>query len=96
MKTWAAPTWSAADGVSVSGAGGFGSGSCPTTETGSCLFFGTSAAAPSATGVAALVRQEFGGAVTPVELNALLADRAKDRHGMRFGAGVLRAAVQVG
>ena len=64
--TFAAPTWAAADGVSVSGAGGFGSGTCPTTVHGPCRFFGTSAAAPTAAGVAALIREEFGGKISPI------------------------------
>ena len=71
--TFPAPNWVAADGVSVSGAGGFGSGTCPTTTQGSCRFFGTSAAAPSAAGVAAAVRQEFRGRLPPRALNLALA-----------------------
>ena len=88
FRTWAAPNWTAADGVSVSGAGGFGSGTCPTTEQGDCRFFGTSASAPSATGVAALIREEFGGSIKPTKLNAVLIDRAVHRAGAGFGAGV--------
>jgi hypothetical protein len=90
-KTAVAPTWSAGDGVSVSGAGGFGSGTCPTEQQGACRFFGTSAAAPSATGVAALVREELGGHTMPKRLNKVLVERAKSRDGEAFGAGVLRA-----
>ncbi|RZU19783.1 subtilase family protein [Kribbella rubisoli] len=86
-----APYWLASDGVSVSGAGGFGSGTCPTTVTGNCLFFGTSASAPSAAGVAALTRQEFGGRLAPIALNAILAARAVHRPGPGVGAGVLSA-----
>ena len=33
-----------ADGVSVSGEGGFGQGTCPSATPGDCRFFGTSAA----------------------------------------------------
>lgn len=86
-----APYWLASDGVSVSGAGGFGSGTCPTTLNRSCLFFGTSASAPSAAGVAALTRQEFGGRLAPIALNAILAARAVHRPGPGVGAGVLSA-----
>ncbi|MGW6198494.1 S8 family serine peptidase [Kribbella sp. NPDC055110] len=86
-----APNWLAGDGESVSGAGGFGSGTCPTTTQGGCRFFGTSASAPTAAGVAALTRQEFGGRLAPVALNALLSARAVPRSGPGTGAGVLSA-----
>ena len=86
-----APNWTGADGVSVSGVGGFGAGTCPATGQGDCRFFGTSAAAPSAAGVAALVRQQYGGRVAPRELNSLLTDLAFPRAGDGWGAGVLRA-----
>jgi subtilisin family serine protease len=75
----------------VSGAGGFGSGTCPTTVNGQCRFYGTSAAAPSAAGVAALVRQANGGTTAPRNLNSLLAALAVQRAGFGYGAGVLRA-----
>jgi hypothetical protein len=91
FKTFAAPNWAASDGVSVSGAGGFGSGTCPTTVNGQCRFYGTSAAAPSAAGVAALVRQANGGTTAPRNLNSLLAALAVQRAGFGYGAGVLRA-----
>jgi Subtilase family len=90
-RSFPAPYWAAADGVSVSGAGGFGSGVCPTAVQGECRFFGTSASAPTAAGVAALTRQEFGGRLSPVALNAILAVRAVHRSGPGFGAGVLSA-----
>jgi hypothetical protein len=91
FKTFAAPNWAAADGVSVSGAGGFGAGTCPTAVNGQCRFFGTSAAAPSAAGVAALVRQANGGTLAPRALNSLLAALAVPRGDAGYGAGVLRA-----
>jgi hypothetical protein len=86
-----APNWAASDGVSVSGVGPFGSGTCPTSVTGQCRFFGTSASAPSAAGVAALIRQEFGGRLAPIALNAILAGRAVPRAEFGTGAGVLSA-----
>jgi hypothetical protein len=95
FRTAVAPTWTAADGVSVSGSGGFPDPDvCPATANGVCLFFGTSAAAPSAAGVAAVVRQELGGRLPPALLNLALAKLAVDR-GDRgrdnlWGAGVLR------
>jgi hypothetical protein len=90
-RSFPAPYWTASDGVSVSGVGPFGSGTCPTAVEGQCRFFGTSASAPSAAGVAALTRQEFGGKLHPVLLNAILAARAVHRDGAAFGAGVLSA-----
>jgi uncharacterized repeat protein (TIGR01451 family) len=57
LMTFPGPTWAAADGVSVSGVGGFGS-----------PFFGTSAAAPHAAGCDALVRQALGNPAAPAGL----------------------------
>lgn len=66
--TATAPTWSAADNVSVSGVGGFGS-----------PFTGTSAAAPHAAGCDALLRDELNNAAAlPAATNALLAGTAAD------------------
>ncbi|HST67699.1 MAG TPA: S8 family serine peptidase [Mycobacteriales bacterium] len=96
FRTAIAPTWTAADGVSVSGSGGFPDPDvCPSDVTGVCQFFGTSAAAPSATGVAALVRQSLGGRLSPPLLNlalkALAVDRGAPGRDNEWGAGVLRA-----
>ncbi len=72
------PAFVGAAGVTISGAGGFGSGRCPATLPGQCRFFGTSAASPHAAGCDALVRQGLGGA-PPVELvNARLHSTAID------------------
>ena len=96
FHTKIAPTWTAADGVSISGAGGFPNPAvCPTTVQGQCRFFGTSAAAPSAAGVAALVRQSLGGQVPAALLNLAMAALAVDRGDAGpdnvWGAGVLQA-----
>jgi Subtilase family len=95
FRTAVSPTWTAADGVSVSGSGGFPDPSvCPSAVNGVCRFFGTSAAAPAAAGVAAVVRQELGGRLSPRLLNLALAKLAVDRgdpgRDNLWGAGVLR------
>ncbi|MGH8458306.1 MAG: S8 family serine peptidase, partial [Nevskiales bacterium] len=73
------PDWAAADGVSVSGVGGFGSGTCPAVNPGDCRFFGTSASAPHAAGCDALVRDGIGAAASPVApVNNRLASTATD------------------
>ncbi|HET7801379.1 MAG TPA: hypothetical protein VFL38_13235 [Humibacillus xanthopallidus] len=96
-RTAIAPTYAAADGVSVSGAGGFGAGSCPAATQGDCRFFGTSAATPSSAGVAALVLDASGGpgSLTPSALTAVMTANATDRGAPgtdnAFGAGVLDA-----
>jgi uncharacterized repeat protein (TIGR01451 family) len=96
-RTALAPTYTSADGVSVSGAGGFGAGTCPAATQGDCRFFGTSAATPSAAGVAALVLDAAGGpgSLTPSAMTAVLSANATDRAPTgpdnAFGAGVLDA-----
>ena len=96
-----APNWTAADGVSVSGAGGFGSpvpgGGCPGTSDGDCLFFGTSASAPHAAACDALVRQSFTNQSLTftnsdiyLELTALAIDRGLVGFDNEWGAGILR------
>ncbi|MFI5706867.1 hypothetical protein [Kribbella sp. NPDC051620] len=96
-RTAIAPTYTAADGVSVSGAGNFGAGSCPAVTQGDCRFFGTSAATPSSAGVAALVLDAAGGpgTLTPSALTAVLNANATDRGtpgpDNAFGSGVLDA-----
>ena len=63
-----APTWTAADGVSVTGAGFFPP-----------VFFGTSAAAPHAAACDALARQALGGDATVAAVRARLAATAQDQ-----------------
>jgi hypothetical protein len=75
------PAWTAADGVAVSGAGGFAT-----------PFFGTSAAAPHAAACDALVRQELhdaGTTPTVALVSARLRGTAIPRGGAEWGAGVL-------
>jgi Subtilase family len=91
FSSYQAPQWAAADGVSVSGVGGFGSGTCPAVTQGDCRFYGTSAAAPSAAGVAAVMRQGLGGQLAPRLLTVAMQLLAVHRTGEGFGAGVLRA-----
>jgi hypothetical protein len=67
-----------ADGVSVSGVGGFGAGTCPAVGQGDCRFFGTSAAVPHTAGCDALVRQLIGAAAVPAAVRARLASTAVD------------------
>jgi len=77
------PDITAADGVSVTGVGGFGS-----------PFFGTSAAAPSAAGVAALVKSA-GPALTQAQIRTALTGTAIDIMGGGYdrdsGSGIVMA-----
>jgi uncharacterized repeat protein (TIGR01451 family) len=98
-QTVGGPTWTASDGVSISGAGGFGSGTCPAVAQGECRFFGTSAAAPHAAAIAALVREAIGGDPTIFEIHQRMASTATNRDmpgfDNDFGWGVLNAAAAV-
>jgi len=80
------PTWAAADGVVVTGVGGFGS-----------PFFGTSAAAPHAAACEALVRENQPG-LTVAQYRAFLAATATDVNppgtDQVTGAGLLRCKAQ--
>jgi uncharacterized repeat protein (TIGR01451 family) len=99
-RTVGAPSWTAADGVSVSGVGGFGTGSCPATTQGDCRFGGTSASTPHAAAIDALVRDALGGAPLPADINTRLRNTATDRGAPGFdnvwGAGVLNALAATG
>ena len=78
------PDITAADGVSVTGNGGF-----PTT------FFGTSAAAPHAAAIAALIKSRPGPALTAGQIRLALINTAIDIEGAGFdrdsGAGIVMA-----
>ena len=67
-----------ADGVSVSGVGGFGVGTCPASASGDCRFFGTSAAAPHTAACDAIVRSLVGASAAPTTIRARLASTAID------------------
>jgi uncharacterized repeat protein (TIGR01451 family) len=99
-QTLGAPNWTAADGVAVSGAGGFGAGACPAVNQGDCRFFGTSAATPHAAACDALIRANVPG-IGIAAINNRLAVSSVDRGTAGFdntwGSGVLdclAAAVQ--
>ncbi|MFO1430480.1 MAG: S8 family serine peptidase [Candidatus Competibacteraceae bacterium] len=88
-----APTWIGANRVSISGAGGFGVGTCPAETQGQCRFTGTSAAAPHAAACEALVRQSYiklGLTPTVAAVKQRLASKATPRGAVtEWGAGVL-------
>ena len=67
-----------ADGVSVSGVGNFGAGTCPAVNPGDCRFNGTSAAAPHTAACDAIVRQLVGVYAAPATIRARLASTAVD------------------
>ena len=67
-----------ADGVSVSGEGFFGQGTCPSVIPGDCRFYGTSAAAPHTAACDAIVRQLIGTNGEPATIRARLASTAAD------------------
>jgi hypothetical protein len=82
------PDITAADGVSVTGAGGFGS-----------PFFGTSAAAPHAAAIAALVKSANPG-LTAAQIRTALVNSAIDIHAAGLdrdsGYGIIMADIAVG
>lgn len=100
LTSFPGPTWTAAAGVSVSGAGGFGSGTCPAVNPGDCRFFGTSAAAPHAAACDALVRDALanpGSPVAPVAARMSdTADAVLPNVPNAVGAGLLDCFTAVG
>jgi hypothetical protein len=89
-----------ASGVSVSGVGGFGGGTCPAVNPGDCSFSGTSASAPHTAGCDALVRELLGANVAPAVSRARLAATAVDPDGpgenSTTGAGTVDCFAAVG
>lgn len=67
----------AVNGVSITGAGGFGSGTCPMVVPGDCRFYGTSASTPHVAGLAALMLEACPG-LTPVQVADFLNTTAVD------------------
>lgn len=93
-----------ADGVSISGAGGFGYDfiACPAVDEGDCLFFGTSAAAPHTAACDTLLRSlpSFGvmapPAATRERLVATAIDYGAPGEDSIFGAGLLDCFAAIG
>jgi hypothetical protein len=80
LRTLQGISWVARDGVSVSGVGPFGGGTCPApagAPQGRCFFGGTSASAPHSAGCDALLRQVIGPSVSPLTSNGRLAAAAR-------------------
>ncbi|MGR9105566.1 MAG: S8 family serine peptidase, partial [Gammaproteobacteria bacterium] len=104
LTSFPGPTWTAVSGVSISGAGGFGSpsatGACPAINPGDCRFFGTSAAAPHAAACDALVRDAIANptsAVAPIAARlASTARFAGNGNVNAAGAGLLDCLDAVG
>jgi hypothetical protein len=80
LRTLPGIFWVARDGISISGVGAFGGGTCPAPEAapqGRCFFGGTSASAPHSAGCDALLRQVFGPSLSPLSSNGRLASTAR-------------------
>ncbi len=71
------PDGVAVNGVSITGAGGFGSGTCPMVTPGDCRFYGTSASTPHVAGLVALMLEACPG-LTPAKVAEFLNTTALD------------------
>lgn len=93
------PDFTAADGVSVSGVGGFGRDAAQCGATAGRCFFGTSASAPHAAAIAALIKSKRP-SISPAQLRVALFNAVVDIGGGGFdpdsGAGILLADRGVG
>lgn len=78
LQTFQGLDFLGADAVSVSGVGGFGSGTCPAVNPGDCSFSGTSASAPHTAACDALVREIVGPTAALNLVRARLATTAID------------------
>jgi hypothetical protein len=89
-----------ASGVSISGVGGFGGGTCPAVNPGDCTFSGTSASAPHTAACDALVRELLGAGAAPATTRARLAATAMDPDGpgenSTTGAGTVDCFAAIG